>query len=240
MAEQSVSASFSEYQEFYNAEQETREKIRETTRDIEKYLKSVVGVLQGIHQDVSPQHLKVTTEKSRAVLTENVKPLFGDLNGKVPAGEYFRYHDNWKFLTTKLSFACALINYLETDQVADRETIAAMLGLTIDPKGANIYLDMEDYLQGLLQMTSELARFSVNCVAKGDVRRPRKIFKIMSELQQAFSELNLKNDHLRRMFDGLKYDVKKVEQVIYDITIRGLDSAEQVKPVEESAGTGGE
>ncbi|CAG7734513.1 unnamed protein product [Allacma fusca] len=235
MAEQSVGTSFAEYQDFYNAEQETREKIRETTREIEKGLKSVIGVLQGIHQDVSSPHLKLTTEKCRGILSENVKPLFGNLNEKVPAGEYFRYHDNWKFLTTKLSFACALICYLETDLVANRETIASMLGLTIDPKAANIYLDMEDYLQGLLQMTTELARFSVNCVAKGDVRRPRKIFKVMSDLQQGFSELNLKNDHLRRMFDGLKYDVKKVEQVIYDITIRGLDSPQQLKPAEESA-----
>lgn len=100
--------------------------------------------------------------------------------------------------------------------------------VTIDPKAANIYLDLEDYLQGLLQMSSELSRFCINCVAKGDddeemqctlklllefnkllflgdTRRPKRIFKTLSDLQQAFSELNLKNDHLRRMFDGLKY-----------------------------------
>lgn len=34
--------------------------------------------------------------------------------------------------------------------------------------------------------------------------------------------LNLKNDGLRKRFDGLKYDVKKIEEIVYDISIRGL------------------
>lgn len=34
--------------------------------------------------------------------------------------------------------------------------------------------------------------------------------------------LNLKNDALRKRFDGLKYDVKRCEEVVYDLTIRGL------------------
>lgn len=37
-----------------------------------------------------------------------------------------------------------------------------------------------------------------------------------------FRLLNLKNDHLRKRFDALKYDLKKIEEVVYDISIRGL------------------
>ncbi len=35
-------------------------------------------------------------------------------------------------------------------------------------------------------------------------------------------QLNLRNDALRRRFDSLKYDVKKCEDVVYDISLRGL------------------
>ena len=35
--------------------------------------------------------------------------------------------------------------------------------------------------------------------------------------------LNLKNDGLRKKFDGIKYDLKKVEEVVYDLSIRGLN-----------------
>ena len=49
-----------------------------------------------------------------------------------------------------------------------------------------------------------------------------KISSFVSELDTAFRLLNLKNDFLRKRFDGLKYDVKKIEEVVYDLTIRGL------------------
>jgi hypothetical protein len=34
--------------------------------------------------------------------------------------------------------------------------------------------------------------------------------------------LNLKNDSLRRRSDGLKYRVKDVEDVVYDLSLRNL------------------
>lgn len=49
-----------------------------------------------------------------------------------------------------------------------------------------------------------------------------KIAKFVAELDSGFRLLNLKNDSLRKRFDGLKYDLKKVEEVVYDLSIRGL------------------
>jgi GMP synthase PP-ATPase subunit len=34
--------------------------------------------------------------------------------------------------------------------------------------------------------------------------------------------LNLKNDILRKRSDGIKYKVKEVEDVVYDLSLRGL------------------
>ena len=65
-------------------------------------------------------------------------------------------------------------------------------------------------------------RLAVNSVILGDFSRPYAISNFISELGAGFRLLNLKNDALRRRFDGLKYDVKKVEEVVYDISIRGL------------------
>ena len=64
----------------------------------------------------------------------------------------------------------------------------------------------------------------MNSVTAGDYGRPVKISAFLAELNDGFRLLNLKNDALRKRFDGLKYDIKKVEEVIYDITIRGLKS----------------
>jgi len=45
----------------------------------------------------------------------------------------------------------------------------------------------------------------------------------VSALSSGFQLLNLKNDALRRKFDALKYDLKKIEEVVYDISIRGMN-----------------
>lgn len=48
----------------------------------------------------------------------------------------------------------------------------------------------------------------------------------MRTIDANFRLLNLKNDSLRRRFDSLKYELQKCDQIVYDLTIRGL------KPIE--------
>ena len=68
----------------------------------------------------------------------------------------------------------------------------------------------------------------MNAVTQGDYQRPARISAFMNDLLSGFRLLNLKNDGLRKKFDSLKYDMKKVEEVVYDLSIRGL-----TKPDEE-------
>lgn len=83
-------------------------------------------------------------------------------------------------------------------------------------------MDIEDYLIGVLQLASELSRFATNSVTLGDFERPMQISRFVADLSAGFRLLNLKNDGLRKRFDGLKYDIKKIEEIVYDMSIRGL------------------
>jgi hypothetical protein len=113
-----------------------------------------------------------------------------------------------------------------------------------DRAGGGVRVDVEQYLFGLLMLAGELvswrqasefptqclcaqARFAVNAVAAGDCVRPVHIHRFVSQLDQSFRLLNLKNDNLRRKFDALKYDMQKVEQVVYDLTIRQLTPTQE-------------
>lgn len=108
-------------------------------------------------------------------------------------------------------------------------------------KENGFHLDLEDYLMGLLQLSAELvsilyntsvaitylniifqSRFAVTSVTNGDYYIPIEISQFIHDLNAGFKLLNLKNDSLRKRFDGLKYAVKKVEEVVYDLSIRGL------------------
>ena len=74
----------------------------------------------------------------------------------------------------------------------------------------------------LASMTDELSRLAVNSVTLGDNELAVKISGFVKDLHAGFQLLNLKNDFLRKKVDGIKYAVKKVEDVVYDLSLRNL------------------
>jgi predicted translin family RNA/ssDNA-binding protein len=79
-------------------------------------------------------------------------------------------------------------------------------------------------------MVNELSRLAVNSVTLGNFQQPIRISLFVKELFAGFSVLNLKNDTLRRRFDSLKYDMKKIEEVVYDVSLRRLASPVPAAP----------
>lgn len=61
---------------------------------------------------------------------------------------------------------------------------------------------------------------------------PGRIQKFVSDLYAGFRLLNLKNDFLRKRYDSIKYDLKKIEEVVYDISIRKLVPAPVAAPMQ--------
>uniref|UniRef100_A0A8C5JUJ8 Translin n=7 Tax=Neoaves TaxID=3078114 RepID=A0A8C5JUJ8_JUNHY len=161
-----------------------------------------------------------------------VRTQMESLKTKFPADQYYRFHEHWRFVLQRLVFLAAFVVYLESETLVTREAVAEILGIEAD-RERGFHLDIEDYLSGVLTLASELARLAVNSVTAGDYSRPLRISTFINELDSGFRLLNLKNDSLRKRYDGLKYDVKKIEEVVYDLSIRGLNK-------EATVGAGGE
>uniref|UniRef100_A0A1B0AHR0 Translin n=1 Tax=Glossina pallidipes TaxID=7398 RepID=A0A1B0AHR0_GLOPL len=209
---------FENYQKYIDNEQEIREKIRLMVRKIEQNTKEAAIQLQIIHCDLSKiDDACGKARKTIAACSEN----YQSLSELIPHGQYYRYSDHWTYITQRLVFIIAMVVYLEAGFLVTRETVAEMLGLKTN-QADGFHLDIEDYLMGILQMASELSRFATNSVTLGDYDRPLHISRFMANLNAGYRLLNLKNDGLRKRFDALKYDVKKIEEVVYDISIRGL------------------
>ncbi|KAF7280002.1 translin [Rhynchophorus ferrugineus] len=214
---------FSPFQEHINAEQDVRDEIRTIMKDIERSLREIVISLQVIHSEIDCEKIHNSILKSRE-LFEEIRKGYDALDKIIPAGQYYRYNDHWRYTTQRLCFLASLIVFIEKGTLIDRTTTEQILGVH---KKDNIHLDLEDYLMGLLNLASELSRFAINSVILGDYSRPLQISKFVAELNAGFRLLNLKNDSLRKRFDVLKYDVKKIEEVVYDLSIRGLTGAGQ-------------
>ncbi|CAO1305938.1 unnamed protein product [Diamesa serratosioi] len=213
---------FAKFNVYLDSEQEIREKIREIMRQIDAESKEAISALQVIHVDISG--VSKACQDARAVFAK-CNLLYKKLNEIVPQGQYYRYFDHWNFITQRLVFLIALVIYLEAGFLVQRDTAAEILGIATKQQDG-FFLDLETFLMGVLQMVSELSRFAINSVTMGDYSRVLSLQKFVADLNSGFRLLNLKNDNLRKRFDSLKYDVKKIEEIVYDLSIRGL-----IKPI---------
>uniref|UniRef100_A0A8I5TE01 Translin n=1 Tax=Pongo abelii TaxID=9601 RepID=A0A8I5TE01_PONAB len=206
----SVSEIFVELQGFLAAEQDIREEIRKVVQSLEQTAREILTLLQGVHQGAGFQDIPKRCLKAREHFG-TVKTHLTSLKTKFPAEQYYRFHEHWRFVLQRLVFLAAFVVYLETETLVTREAVTEILGIEPD-REKGFHLDVEDYLSGVLILASELSRLSVNSVTAGDYSRPLHISTFINELDSGFRLLNLKNDSLRKRYDGLKYDVKKVEE----------------------------
>ncbi|OQO06725.1 hypothetical protein B0A48_08512 [Cryoendolithus antarcticus] len=100
-----------------------------------------------------------------------------------------------------------------------------LIPLAVPPSAPNtdsFHLTPEEYLQSLISLVDELSRLARNSVTLGDTARPLQISKFIKDVHAGFQVLNLRNDGLRKRSDGVKYRVKEAEDVVYDLSLRGL------------------
>ncbi|XP_042619528.1 translin-like isoform X2 [Cyprinus carpio] len=212
----SVTEMFSFIQGFLSADQDIREDIRKVVQVLEQTAREILTVLQSVHQPCGFKDIPSKCLKARELFC-TVRNHTGELKTKFPVEQYYRYHEHWRFVLQRLVFLAAFVVYLESQ---------SLVTLEVD-REKGFHLDVEDYLAGVLILASELSRLAVNSVTAGDYGRPLRISNFINELDSGFRLLNLKNDPLRKRYDGLKYDLKKIEEVVYDLSIRGLTKEQE-------------
>ena len=79
------------------------------------------------------------------------------------------------------------------------------------------------------------SRLATNSVTHGDMQLPSRIAAFVRDVNGGLRGLSLKNDALRRRYDAVKYDLKRVEGVVYDVSIRGLAQAHGPTPAQGDA-----
>ncbi|KAL6640997.1 hypothetical protein ACP70R_019178 [Stipagrostis hirtigluma subsp. patula] len=190
-----------------------RDRIRAVVAEVESASRVASAALLLVHQ---PVPLADVLGKAKAQV-EVIKGLYAQLSEilKECPGQYYRYHGDWRSETQAVVSMLAFMHWLETGGLLMHAEAQEKLGLSSGEFG----LDVEDYLTGL-------PRFVVNRVTAGDYDCPRKVLSFLTDLHASFRMLNLRNDFLRKKFDGMKYDLRRVEEVYYDVKIRGLVSTE--------------
>jgi predicted translin family RNA/ssDNA-binding protein len=193
-----------------------RERIRAVAVEIESTTRLMQAGLLLVHQS-RPIPEILEKSKSRINILKDLYNKLAEVVHESP-GHYYRYHGDWRNETQTVVSLLAFMHWLETGNLLMHTEAEEKLGLT----DSDFALDVEDYLVGLCFMSNEMPRYVVNQVTAGYYECPRKVLQFMTELHASFRMLNLRNDFLRKKFDSLKYDLRRVEEVFYDVKIRGL------------------
>ncbi|KAJ1939795.1 Translin-1, partial [Linderina pennispora] len=214
---------FVDLQNQFDSESSLREEISAATKELHKTCRLASAKLSKAHAVPKTQSKQVT---------DSVKEQFATIHTNIEAiakqvrpVTFYRYHDMWSMAVQN---ACAMVIfavYLEESRLATAADIQSYLGYRVNVTNEDVtefVITLEEYLHGIISLFSELSRLAVNSVIVNDVQRPQEISQFASELYAGFQLLNLKNDSLRRRFDSIKYDIKKIEEVQYDLRVRGL------------------
>jgi len=110
-------------------------------------------------------------------------------------------------------------------RVAVQEYVEALSLLEFVKKGKIIqfspeFVDCENYLMGLCDLGGELVRKAINSSIKENYTMAKKIRNILELLYIELSKFDFKNGELRRKYDGIKYDIKKVDDLVFQLKMK--------------------
>lgn len=201
-----------------------REQITSICKELNTIQRTLNIILQRIHSAPNDQQLLQSILQQSQTLLHKLSPLFQQITTTIgPDRSTVQYHDQWKYTIQNLISSIAFRQWLENHTLVTREEVGEQLYAKSTP---NLGVDLEDYLHGVAGLPKELSRLTLNAVRSGDYQLPTTISKFVDDLHSGFRMLNLRNDTLRRRFDSIKYDALKIEEILYDLTVRKLNTAE--------------
>eukprot|EP01132_Coremiostelium_polycephalum_P009162 gene9162-11228_t len=202
-----------------------RQDIKLITTQIDNVERRLNMIVQNVHSTTTSTTSTTTTPSIYKSLLPELEPLkkhFNDLKQLIQPLSYYKYRDHWKSHLSQIVFCLTFTYWLENESLLKLDDIQLVLGFDNNIAGS-IVVELEDYLIGLCNLSNEMSRYCVNCVIRQDYETPFKISNFISDIFSGFRLLNLKNDIIRKRYDSMKYDVKKIEEVVYDISLRGLN-----------------
>ncbi len=116
-------------------------------------------------------------------------------------------------LRSEGSYKAALEEYVEAKM---------LYKLVVDKKISpikEVKVDFDSYLGGLCDTTGELVRLAIREATDGRVKEVEKIRDLITEIMGELIEFNL-TSYLRTKYDQAKTNLKKIEQMVYEIKLR--------------------
>jgi len=172
---------------------ERREKLIKESRKLLKFSKRLIYALNR------------GNDKEIKILLKNIKNVKDKIDNLVKKDIALRFEGSYSDAMQEYCEAMCYYSFIKDNRI---------------PKISELKVKVEDYLCGLCDLTGELERRAVVSATKNNLKEVEKIKKVIDEIYACFLELNLRNGLLRRKFDSIKWNLKKVEEIFYDLKLR--------------------
>ncbi|KAF5569771.1 translin [Fusarium phyllophilum] len=222
---------FSHLQEKLDEETAVRDNLTQIIQRLERAVATAQGLLSRVHSTPRARYPALVSQVEDAIKEEVT--IVKELNEVASKHPYYKYNSKWA-RTVQNAIGTAVYTVWLGGLGSDAQPASLGRLLTLEQVGevfqvpTNLkdrdafHFTIEEYLLSLTDLTNELARLAPNAVTLGDFELPLVISGFIKDLFAGFQLLNLKNDILRKRADAVKYDVKRVEDVVYDLSLRGL------------------
>ncbi|KAK8215392.1 Translin-1 [Zalaria obscura] len=206
-----------------------REALRDIVQTLEKQDRATQAILSRVHSTPTDQLPSVTSSVEESIQNEiNTIAKLSESASKYPYYKQQATKANAALQCFSILYCGYLGGYASTGNAKSGrlltiEEVGQIMNVPVNLKDRDAFhLTIEEYLLALITLIDELARLARNSVTQGDYSKPVQISKFIKDIHAGFQILNLKNDALRKRSDGIKYRVKEVEDVVYDLSLRGL------------------
>ncbi|KAF4120002.1 to RNA binding complex component Translin [Geosmithia morbida] len=212
-------------------EAQVRDTLTQIIHRLERAVSTAQALLSRVHSTPRSRYPALVSQVESAI--QDQVTILSELNEVASKHPYYKYNSKWSrtvqgAITTALY--CAWLGGLPTEshpaelgRLLTLADVGTIFKVPVNLKDRDAFhITIEEYLLSTIDLTQDLSRLATNSVTLGDFDLPLTISSFIKDLFAGFQLLNLKNDILRKRADAVKYDVKRVEDVVYDLSLRGL------------------
>lgn len=169
-----------------------RDQLIRESRDVTKESKMAISALQRGDSKAAKEHLKVA---------ETVKAKLDKVCAQDPTLRYGAYSASLEEYAEAKTF----LSFLEKGKLVTAKELG---------------IEAEEYLLGLCDLTGELVRYTVLRATAKDAKAVKAAREIVDAIHTELLQFDLRNGELRKKYDSVKYNLQKIENVLYELTLK--------------------
>lgn len=184
---------FADMRRVFHEFDEQREELIKKSRDVLKLTKQVI---YAVHRD---------DMKEAETLVKEMQKQLKLLNEYVKKNQKMYHQGSYKVAIQEYVEAMLYYNYAKESHLMTR---------------AELGVETDYYLLGLCDLSGELARKAIAAASKGKYKEPFIIKEFLDTIYEELLRFDIRDGELRSKFDGIKYDLKKLEDVCFELKIK--------------------